>query len=119
MDDLYREEILDHYKHPRHVGKSACSNSAHADNPLCGDDAYVYITVKNGKILNATHITRGCAISVASASMLFEKIQGMAVVDVLKLKPQDITDSLGTTLTPSRLKCALLPLETVQRALTK
>ncbi|MCR4329820.1 MAG: iron-sulfur cluster assembly scaffold protein [Candidatus Roizmanbacteria bacterium] len=117
--DLYREEILDHYKHPRHAGKSVCSNSAHADNPLCGDDAYVYITVKNGKVLHATHVTQGCAISVASASMLLEKIQGMAVDAVLKLKPQDITDMLGTTLTPSRLKCALLPLETVQKALVR
>jgi len=117
--DLYREEILDHYKHPRHAGESTCSNSAHADNPLCGDDAYVYLTVDDGKIVSATHITQGCAISVASASMLFEKIQGMNVRDVLQLKPQNITDMLGTTLTPSRLKCALLPLETVQKALIR
>ena|SRR3989338_9098741 len=117
--DLYREEILDHYKHPRHAGVSVCTHSAHADNPLCGDDAFVYITVRKGKIFHATHMTAGCAISVASASMLFLKIQGMPVVDVLKLKPQDITSMLGTTLTPSRLKCALLPLESVQKALTK
>ncbi|MBI3343078.1 iron-sulfur cluster assembly scaffold protein, partial [Candidatus Gottesmanbacteria bacterium] len=59
----------------------------------------------------------GCAISQASASMLTEKVKGMSVAQVQKLSRKDIEDMLGTTLTPSRVKCATLPLEVLQKAM--
>lgn len=114
--DIYRELILDHYKHPRNFGHlDHVDASSEAYNATCGDKIRIEIKLKDD-IEDVRFSGEGCAISQASASMLTEKAKGMRVVDVGKLSFNDIQEMLGTTLTPSRVKCALLPLEVLQKA---
>jgi nitrogen fixation NifU-like protein len=118
--DIYREVILDHYKHPRNFGHLDKPDAkVEEGNVTCGDRIVMEIHVTR----NPPHVTirdirfsgEGCAISMASASMLTEKVKGMNTADILKLKTDDIIEMLGTTLTPSRIKCATLPLEVLQK----
>lgn len=118
MDDLYRELILDHYKNPRNFGTlSHPTCSAHRNNPLCGDELTVEVLVDGGTLDDIKFSGQGCAISIASASMLSEKAVGQPVEVLKRFSKDDIVTMLGTNLTPARLKCALLSLEVLQQAL--
>jgi nitrogen fixation NifU-like protein len=119
--DLYREQILDHYKHPRNFGHLDGADVVHEEiNVSCGDRVAMEIRTKKTeggvRIEDVRFSGEGCAIDQASASMLTEKVKGMSVADVQKLALPDIEAMLGTPLTPSRVKCALLPLEALQKA---
>ncbi len=119
--DLYREQILDHFKHPRNFGHLDGANvTSEESNVSCGDRIVIEIRLSTGKqkVIEAICFNgEGCAINQASASMLTEKVTGMRVEDVMKLTLQDVEAILGTTLTPSRVKCALLPLEAIHKAI--
>lgn len=123
MDDLYRENILDHYKHPRNFGHlDGADVKSEEINVSCGDRIVIEIklTVNSQKlpVIKAIRFSgEGCAINQASASMLTEKVIGMTSEDVMKLDLGYIEGLLGTKLTPSRVKCAILPLEAIQKAL--
>jgi nitrogen fixation NifU-like protein len=116
--DMYREIILDHYKHPRNFGHLPhASASANAYNTTCGDKITMEIAIDTKKEIEDIRFSGvGCAISQAAASMLTEKVKGMKQTDVMKLTTKDILKMLGTALTPSRTKCATLPLEVLQKA---
>ena len=116
--NLYQDLILDHYRNPRNQGE--LKNATHrgkALNPTCGDKLEMDIVVENGIITNIGFQGAGCAISQASASLLTEHIKGKKVKEVLSLTPEDILSLLGVTLSPNRLKCGLLSLETLKKAL--
>lgn len=119
-DDLvYREIILDHYKHPRNFGRIKKPSVSYGhDNPLCGDDIGMDIVVNKKTIKEIAFYGQGCAISMASSSLLTEHVLGKNIDYVLKLKKENVLDMLGTQLTPTRLKCALLPLEVLHKALS-
>lgn len=127
MDDLYREVILDHFKNPRNFGKLKNPTSTFSlYNSACGDRITIDIVIKNkeqttsNKIIEDIKFTaEGCAISMASASMLTEKVIGKNIEEVQKFKTEDILKMLGITLTPTRLKCALLPLEVLHKAVSR
>lgn len=119
MDALYTDLIIDLAKHP--VNKREL---AHADitgsgaNVTCGDRLRIYAKLdKEGRITEATFEGQGCAISMASASLLTEEAKGKTLKEVLALNTQDIFEWLGTELGPVRVKCGLLPLETMQKAI--
>lgn len=115
--DIYREVILDHYKHPRNFGHLVAPDAkVEEGNVTCGDR--IVIEIKGKKNINDIKFSgEGCAISMASASMLTEKVKGMKTADVMKLGTDDIIAMLGTQLTPSRTKCAVLPLEVLTKAI--
>ena len=115
--DIYREIILDHYKHPRNFGHlDAPDGKVEEGNVTCGDRIVMEIS-SSGKIIRDIRFSgEGCAISQASASMLTEKVKGKELSFVMKMTTRDITEMLGTVLTPSRTKCATLPLEVLQKA---
>lgn len=116
--DLYREAILDHYKHPRNFGHLPKPDVVMEEgNVTCGDRIVMEIKFNAKGIDDICFSGEGCAISQASASMLTEKVKGMSASRVQKLSRKDIEDMLGTTLTPSRVKCATLPLEVLQKAI--
>lgn len=116
--DIYREQILDHYKHPHNFGHLIHpTNSSSLANSVCGDRMSMEVNVINGKITEIAFSGNGCAISLASASLLTEKAKGMKVSQVMKITTKNIESMLGTTLTPSRVKCATLSLEALQKAL--
>jgi nitrogen fixation NifU-like protein len=118
--DIYRENILDHFNNPRNFGKIDNPDASYEkDNPFCGDRIRIGFTIHDSRftIQKIKFSGEGCAISIASASMLTEKAKGAKVKDLRKLDKSDILKMLGIGLSPTRLKCALLPLEVLQKAI--
>lgn len=117
-NDLYREHILELYKSPSNFGTlSEPSHQATEHNSICGDEVTVQIKVRNGKVHDIKFSGSGCVVSVVSASLLTDKIKGMKVDDIHKLNMEDVLKLLKMKLSPARIKCALLSLEAVKKAL--
>jgi nitrogen fixation protein NifU and related proteins len=117
MDDLYRDNIIDHYKNPQYRGHLDPNNIRFEDdNPLCGDHIEITLRVdgESGTVTEGRFDGKGCAISQASADLLVESIIGKPVEEVKKLSKQDVLDLLGIELGPVRLKCALLSLKVLK-----
>ena len=118
MQDLYREHILDHYRHPRNQGTlEGADISYELDNPVCGDVVRLDIRLQDGRVSQARFSGRGCVISMASASMLTEEIQGKTVAELNAIEDEDVFAMLGITLGPVRAKCGLLPLRVLHEGL--
>jgi len=116
--DLYREIILDHYKHPRNFGSLPKPDvTIEEGNVTCGDKIIIDVNIQNKKLTDIKFRGTGCAISIASASLLTEYVNGKTQHFIMKLGIRDVLSLLGvTSLTPSRTKCALLSLEVLQKA---
>ena len=135
LRDLYQEVIVDHSKRPRNFGKpEPVHQHADGNNPLCGDTVTIYLTVEGGKVKDVSFEGRGCAISMASASLMTEAVMGKTVADARALFehfhrlvtgkdefPDDTLDKLavfeGVRDYPVRVKCATLPWHTMVAAL--
>src|SRR4051812_30191523 len=118
MDDLYRDYILEHYRRPHNFGVLDDATASHEGaNPLCGDRITVQVRVRDGMLDGVGFTGRGCAISQASASLLTDEIKGKSVGDAAGMTSTDILDLLGIEISPARLNCALLSLETLQQTL--
>ncbi len=135
MNDLYGEILLDHYRLPRNKGKLADeTHSADGVNPLCGDELTLHLKLENGVITDIAFEGKGCAISMASASMLTEDLKGRSVDEVKQRVQQfrlfiregkepegepleDILSLAGVAQLPVRVKCATLPWTTMEEAL--
>jgi nitrogen fixation NifU-like protein len=114
-DEIYRENILDHYKRPSHRGTLEAPDITYEDsNPLCGDVIRMDFRVKDGTIDAVRFSGHGCSISQASADMLCEKLEGMSLEDAKKVSRDDVLEMLGIELGPVRLKCGLLALKTLK-----
>ena len=117
ISDMYRDNILDHFNNPRNLGKIDNANIVYKDyNPLCGDLIKIYMKVENDVIKNLKFEAEGCAISLASSSMLSEVIIGKNLNDVINLKNEDVFKLLNIQLSPIRIKCALLSLLAIKKA---
>lgn len=116
MDDFYRENILDHYRHPRNAGHLENPTHSHKeDNPLCGDVIQIDLHVNADNIIDQVAFTgRGCAISQASASMLTEMVEGKSLDEAKQIGKEQILEALGIDIGPTRLKCALLSLKVLK-----
>lgn len=121
MDNLYREEILDHYKNPHNFGDLADPTVVHEEsNPLCGDQINLQLKIDQSKVVAARFRGQGCAVSTASASILTDHIQGQNLDRLRQIKGEDILDLLGLeNLSPARLKCAFLSWEALKHSLEK
>lgn len=118
MDDLFRDHILDHYRHPRCHGTIDKPDARVEDaNPLCGDKLRMDFRFADGRVAEVRFSGTGCSISQASASMICEAIEGKTLDEVKALTRQDVLDLLGVDdLGPVRSKCAMLALKTVKAA---
>lgn len=118
MDELYKENILDHYRNPRNVGTLKNPTHSHTEhNPLCGDVVRIDLLVNDNNVVDQVAFKgKGCAISQASASMLTEMLTGKTLETVKQISKEDILETLGLEIGPVRLKCALLPLKALKMA---
>jgi nitrogen fixation protein NifU and related proteins len=113
--DLYREQILDHYRNPRNYGMIEDPDITYEDtNPLCGDRIRIDLRVQDGKIAEVKFSGRGCAISQAAASILTEIVDGQDLDEVRNITADDILDELAIPISPARIKCALLGLKVLK-----
>jgi nitrogen fixation NifU-like protein len=118
MDELYRDFILDHYRNPRNAGTLPNPDATFEDNnPLCGDKIRMDLCIADGKVTDVRFAGRGCAISMASASLLTEQIKGMPLADIAKLSKDDVLANIGIAISAARLKCALLGIKVLKQAL--
>jgi len=118
MDDLYKENILDHYRNPRNAGTLSQPTHSHEEhNPLCGDVIQIDLQVNENEVIDDVAFKgNGCAISQASASMLTEMLEGKTLSEAKQINKTDILDALGLEIGPVRLKCALLSLKALKMA---
>jgi len=118
--DMYRQQILDHYKNPRNYGELEDATFSHVgENPMCGDTIEMQLVLDDEEevIERVAFQGDGCAISQASASMLSEKLQGMSVDELREMDRDDIVDMLGVDISPMRIKCAVLAEKVAQDGL--
>jgi len=116
---LYKENIVDHYKNPRNFKKlKSFSKNAFADNLSCGDEIEVFLDMEGELIRDISFQARGCAISIAAMSMLTEKVKGKKIDEIEKITNEDILHMLGLEKESPRIKCALLSIQALKKALS-
>ena len=119
IEELYKQNILDHYHHPHHKGVlDPCTVSSNRTNEYCGDALTLFLTVEDNTVKRAMWQGDGCAISVAGASMLLDKLEGMSLREAHALTEEDVMALIGTPFGPARAKCALLAFSALKDALT-
>ncbi len=118
MDDMYREEILSHYKRPRNWGPLPDPDLEFEDtNPLCGDQLKVMLKIDADRVVTDVRFDgHGCAISQASASMASEELVGRSVDELVALEKSFVLDLLGIPISATRMKCAMLSLKVIKSA---
>jgi nitrogen fixation NifU-like protein len=122
FEQMYREQILDHYKSPRGYGVVEDADArAEGMNPLCGDEVTISVAFADDgdTIRDIAFEGRGCAISQAASSMLMEMVKGRRASEVAAIPKDELLDEIGIPLTPIRLKCAILGLGVLKVALHK
>lgn len=116
---LYKENILDHYKNPRNFKKLKKSTSnAFLNNVTCGDEMEVFLKTGNNLIEDISFDARGCAISIAAMSMLSEKVKGKKISEAKKITDEEVLKMLGMEKETPRIKCALLGIQALRKALS-
>lgn len=138
LDTLYRQVIMDHYKHPRNRGKlEEGALVVDMNNPTCGDRIQLQIQVEDGKVKDAKFEGEGCSISMSSASMMTQAIKGKSVEDALRmsqlfsdmmlgkeidpgnLEMGDVEALQGVAKFPARIKCATLAWKAMEQGVEK
>jgi nitrogen fixation NifU-like protein len=122
LDALYQSTILDHYRNPRNFRRIERAGEAEGHNPVCGDRVTVYVRLENGVVSDASFQGHGCAIAMASASVMTEQLRGRTVhearaaIDAFS-RLEALGAFEGVRQFPSRIKCATLPWEACRAAL--
>ena len=114
---MYKENILALWKEPENFRKLETHTHVwHGLNESCGDDIVVYLAVVAGVIRDAAFTGKGCALCMASASVATESAKGKSIDGLNEMSSEDLLKMLEIEVHPARLKCILLPLESMQKA---
>lgn len=114
----YGATIMEHFRRPRNQGPLPGADvSREGSNPLCGDRVRVELTVRDDVVADARFTANACAISVAAASLLTERVRGMTAADVRAIADREVILALGSEIPSARHACAVLPLATMRSAL--
>ncbi len=118
MDELYRDQILEHYKRPHNFGRLEDYDLDHEDtNPFCGDEQHVYIKLDDaGKVTAVSFEGQGCAISTAATSLLTDELVGLTREELLRIPKEEVLELLGIEISATRMKCAMLGIKVVKSA---
>ena len=117
MLDVYREQILEHFRNPKHFGKIEDADlRARDSNPVCGDDIEIFVKLKNGKIEEMKFSGEGCALCMAAADILAEYVKDLEVEKIKEISNEDIFDMVGIHPSPMRVKCVLLALFALRKS---
>ncbi|MBI2175987.1 SUF system NifU family Fe-S cluster assembly protein [Candidatus Woesearchaeota archaeon] len=120
IEELYREEIMDHYQNPRNFGEMANADASYHDyNPVCGDEITMQLKIENGTVTEAMFTGKGCAISQAAASMLTEEVKGKTIKGAVAMTKDDMLKIIRINPGPVRVKCALLALRAMQKGIVQ
>ncbi|MEK6904044.1 MAG: Fe-S cluster assembly sulfur transfer protein SufU [Nanoarchaeota archaeon] len=118
VDELYKQQIMEHYRSPRNKG---VLENAEIDffelNPLCGDEIRLTMKLNGGRVKDVKFDGRGCAISQSSASLMTEEFKEKTLDELKKISQEDVLRKLGINVGPGRLKCVLLILKALQRGI--
>jgi nitrogen fixation protein NifU and related proteins len=107
--ELYQENVMDHYKHPRRKREMVqYSFKHHQENPLCGDECTIFVNVQGERVEDISFTGQGCAISQAATSLLVEFVHGKDMQEVAGLSQEKVKELLGVPISHTRIKCALL-----------
>jgi nitrogen fixation NifU-like protein len=109
--DMYRQQILDHYRNPRNYGELEAPTFSHVgENPMCGDEVRIDVELEDDEktIRRVAFEGDGCAISQAAASMLSQNLPGTTLAELHEMDRDDVIDLLGVDISPMRVKCAVL-----------
>ncbi|VVC03077.1 Iron-sulfur cluster assembly scaffold protein IscU 2 [Candidatus Bilamarchaeum dharawalense] len=120
MDDIYQEFIIELYKNPMNFGRMAKPDyHAEVHNSTCGDRIELSLKMKSGIIVDVKFAGSGCAISQASSSLFTEYLKGKTLDQLKKIDKQEVLALLKIDLSknPSRMKCALLPLDALKKSI--
>ena len=116
----YRTIVLEHFKRPRNRGPlDDASHSADGANPLCGDRIRIQLRIEGDVVADARFVADACALCIASASLLTEHLRGLRVRDASRVDAAWIFAALEGEPPAGRRKCAVLPIDTMQRALSQ
>ena len=118
--DLYREDVMDHYEHPRNQGDLQGDNviQEKESNASCGDMVQFYLRIKNGIITEVKWKGIGCAITTAASSKFSEYLIGKNLGKIKAMSEDELVhDGVGFEVNPGRIKCLTLPIKLVKKIL--
>lgn len=119
-EEMYKEHVLDLYKNPHNFGKLEDASHTHTDhNPVCGDEITMQLIIKDNIVHKVKFSGKGCAIHMAAASLLTDRIKGKSVEEVKQISSKEMIELLKIPISPGRLKCALLSWESLQGVVKK
>jgi CTP:molybdopterin cytidylyltransferase MocA/NifU-like protein involved in Fe-S cluster formation len=115
----YTDLVIEHFRRPHNKGRHPNPNAAaEGANPLCGDRIRMECDVLGARVVSAMFSGDACAICVASASLLSDRVRGASVREIMALSDESVIEALQDAVPPARRRCAILPLETLRQALT-
>jgi len=115
--DQYSERVIEHFEHPRNMGKIRDADGVgEVGSPVCGDTMKVYLRVDDGRIVDAKFQTFGCAAAIATSSMITEMVRGLTIEEALAVSNDAVAEALDG-LPPNKMHCSNLAEEALQAAI--